>query len=219
MKKHFLSFGALGFALAIPSQPAVSQPLIPEVMQAFPVASPNRTHPANLATATWQGKHRYKHHHHKNRPDALAWVDVTGKTVWRFYEENSMVVPFNNEQALVYGVKGIPCEASCTDVEGVRWFRTAVFYYLSSDCSGPAYSPFGGITTSYAGYVDVDRGTTYIYFFKMADKAPVALKSYFTERQCQALQAKPNSDGTLLAAPLVGVIPASAFGIEPFTLK
>jgi hypothetical protein len=219
MKKIFLSFGTLGFALAAPGQPAVSQPPRPEAMNAYSVASPNRVRSAELANVTRRDKHRHKHHHHTDGPDALAWVDATGKTVGRLYDEFSMVVPFNNEQALVYGVGGVPCDTSCTDIEGVRWLRTAVFYYQSSDCSGLAYSPIGGVTTPYAGYVAAEGGTTYIYFFKMRAMAPVALKSIFTERQCQAFQSRPTPDGTQLAAPLVGAIPASAFGIEPFMLK
>ncbi|MDB5868602.1 MAG: hypothetical protein JWP96_934 [Polaromonas sp.] len=216
MKKSLLFFATLGFALAGQAQPTLSQTPAPETSTAYPVASPNRTRSSEMATATRPDKHSHHYfRHYKDDPDALVWVDATGKTVGRFSSENTMVVPFNNQLATLQGLQAVNCENACKYVGGARWGAFFQLYYPTSDCSGQPYSASSTTATPYIGTPIVEGDTTYLYFFRLADMAVVTVNSGFANKQCRAFQ----QGFAVLAAPSVRVIPASTIGNEPFTVK
>lgn len=217
MKKSLLFFATLGYALAAPAQPAVSQPASAEAMKAHPVASPSRTRSAELATVTKRDKH---HRHHKDGLDELVWVDATGKTVGRFYDPATAVVAFNGQLAFVRGLTTVTCEPSggpCSYAGGSRWRSLGnMLFYASSDCTGPVYSSPGTGYTPYFGFPVTEEEVTYIYFFRGADKGRVMLNSYaFESNQCRALPQGFSEE----VVPVSGVVPASAVGVEPYAVK
>ncbi|MDB5868601.1 MAG: hypothetical protein JWP96_933 [Polaromonas sp.] len=215
MKKLLLFFAMLGLALAGQAQPTLSQTPLPEASKAYPVDSPNRTRSSEMATATKPDKHMRRH---TDRRDALVWVDAMGKTVGRFSGENSMVVPYNNQLALLLGLTALDCPSPrlCTSyLGGARWNKDYTLLYASSDCSGQAYSAASTPATPYVGIPILDGETTYLYFFRLAEMGYVMLKSSFFNNQCTASQ----QGSSVFVAPSVGVIPAATIGAEPFTVK
>jgi len=215
MKELILTFGALGFALAALAQLTVSPTRLPDTRHNHQEAS----RPGEPADETRSDRHSRKRHR-ANGPDALVWVDATGKTVGRHARDNLLVVPFDNQLAFVLGLQTsdcIPGLRTCTAYpgEGARWNTRYPLFYTTSDCSGQAYAPVRFTATPYVGIPIVDKGTAYIHFFKMADLAPVALNSIFANNHCSSSVQGLSQP----MAPSVGVIPALDLGVEPFTVK
>ena len=218
MKKLPLFFATLGCALAVHAQPGVSQPVSPEALKDYPAASPNWTWTPEFSAATRRYKH---HHHHKDKLDALVWVDATNKTVGRFYDESSMVVTFNDQLALVRGLRVFTClplGGACIYAGGSRWFDLPLanpLYYVSSDCTGQAYSFTRTTPATYYGFPVEKADAMYIYFFKLADRAQVMLNSFFTSKQCRATPQGFNGE----VVPAAGMLPVSVLGLEPYAVK
>lgn len=217
MKKLLLSFGALGLALAVQAQLTVSTTPAPD-----PDAGQNHqeaSQPDEPVNGTRPDRHSRKRHR-TDGPDALVWVDATGKTVGRYARQNSLVIPYNGQLAFVQGLQTsdcIPGGRTCTAYPGggARWNTRYSLFYTSSDCTGQAYGPFGHGATPYSGIPIVDEGTTYIYFFEAGAMSPVTLNSSFAGNQCStSVQGLTQS-----MAPSVGVLPALDLGAEPFMVK
>jgi hypothetical protein len=219
MKKLFLTFAMLGLALASQAQLTVSQPAAPEANR----GGLKLHQPAERDAMNRPDKRTRRHH--RDGPDALVWVDVNGKTVGRFASETSMVVPFKGQLAQILGLEAaaLACPGECGNYLGparwsqARWSPGQSLWYTSSDCSGQAYMGSRVAATPYVGTPIVEEDTTYIYFSRMADIGPVVWKSRFERNQCRASEVLQGATATLI--PVVGVIPASALGTEPFTAR
>jgi hypothetical protein len=221
MKKCLLPFATLGLALAAQAQLFVSPMPVPDAGLNSPAVSPGRTGPAELNTATQLEKHFGKRHH-LHGPDALVWVDATGKTVGRYANDNLLVVPFKGQLAVIQGLQTsdcIPGGRACTEYPGggARWNTRNPLYYTNNDCTGQAYSPAVFTATPFIGMPIEEEGTTYIYFFKTTAIDPARVTSTFAGNQCSA--SLPPRGFALPLAPLVGVIPALDLGAEPFMVK
>jgi hypothetical protein len=215
MKQSCLYLVALGLAMGGP--PALSQDQLPDIRLGLSVASPTRTQSSALANATKPAVDRYLRHRRDDQ-DALVWVDVTGKTVGRFASDTTMVVPFNGQQALIRGMAIRRCVSGCSEpLLPAVWGPGVDFplLFASSDCTGQAYTTENTAATPYVGTPAVDRGTTYIYFFRLAAMSTVVVNSRFSASQCRAVFPGESTR----VAPAAAFLPASALGTEPFAVK
>lgn len=208
MKKVVLSFATLALALAGHAQPTTA----PSAQKTYPVASPNRTLSTALAAASKPAKPAPQ----PAAPAALVWVDATGKTLGRFANEGSMVASYNDQLAVIPGLTGLSCTGDvCVYEGGARWSSDFALYYESGNCSLTPYATNYTPATPYIGIPIKDAGITYLYYFRMADLAVRTMYSRFDGLQCSAIEG----GFTSRLAPSVGVVPASTFGVEPFTVK
>jgi hypothetical protein len=228
MKKLLLFMTTLGLALAAPAQaqpqPARSQNLALDDSQTYPVASPNRTRAAELDFRAKRDKHNHHSGHPKVKvePDALVWVDANGQPAGRFSSDNAMVVHYNDQLALLLGLTSVRCTSpdstgQCTYLGGARWGepQQIKISFTTFDCSGPSYLPSSTPATPYLGIPVLDGDRTYLYLAKVSDAVEVILRTTFFNNRCEALERQ----FPVIAYPTHAVIPASAIGMEPFTVK
>lgn len=226
MKKLLLFMTTLGLALAAPAQaqpqPARSQNLALDNGQTYPVASPNRTRAAELDFRAKRDKHNHHSGHPKVEPDALVWVDANGQTAGRFSSDNAMVVHYNDQLALLLGLTSVRCTSpdstgQCTYLGGACWGepQQIKISFTTFDCSGPSYLPSSTPATPYLGIPVLDGDRTYLYLAKVSDAVEVILRTTFFNNRCEALERQ----FPVIAYPTHAVIPASAIGMEPFTVK
>lgn len=226
MKSVFTSLTFL--AIAASSQAHQSLPDIRDGKKVDPavarqIASPNRT-----SSQTWANNHRrFKNDHpNKNRveraaavqPGPVLWVDANGKTLGRALAETSVLVPYEDQTAVLDGLSSdrvCDVKGTCTFPGGMNWSDYFAVYYPSRDCTGPAYSTVATAATPYKGIPVKDNGETFIYMARGADNVSIETKSYFTDGTCYAYtQPYP-----VYAAPVTAVLPASTFGTGPYYIK
>jgi hypothetical protein len=212
MKKLRLSFVALGLALTVQTQPAAAQGLeIPNI------PSPNRLRSTDLAAATEAAGNAYRRPR-KVDQDPLVWVDSNGQAVGRFSSVDTMVIPFNGEQALVRRLLSNCTLASpCASAYHATWSNGYEnwIWYLSRDCTGQAYTAATTSATPYVGTSVELGGTTYIYVFQLTRMSSEQPNSFLSLLGCTAT----GTAGPLLLSPAVAILPSSALGTEPYGVK
>lgn len=148
----------------------------------------------------------------------VTWIDSIGKTVGRALTENSVLVTYEDQTAILDGLSSDRvCDANgaCTFPGGMNWSKYFAVYYVSKDCTGQAYSQVPTQATPYKGTPIVDGGETYIYMARGADNARMTLGSFFTAGVCYDAFKQYQE----YAAPVIAALPASTFGTGPFFIK
>lgn len=224
MKPLVLSFALLSLAVASHAEQPAAATQAPQIdmSKSQSVPSPNRTESRTWASSEKLIK-RNKHRGDKDgssSTDAIVWVDSTGKTIGRAIGTNAMLVTYDNQPATLTGLEGDrSCSANNVCVfksAGNRWSPFFTIYFLTDDCTGTPYLPYGGFGTPYAGVPVIDGDTTYIYILKVTDTTRVTVNSSFVNNACRSVRggAFPSD-----AAPVTAVLPESAFGVAPYFLK
>jgi phosphohistidine swiveling domain-containing protein len=230
--KHICTtFALLSFVFASHAQQpslknADSRPI--EEPNSQPVASSNRTSSRDLAKSLRvNSSNKNNEDKDLSRAAALVWVDSNGKTVGKAIVgtplgiPSAMVVPFENEHAVLEGLDSVTrCDQNgvCTSPLGITW-RADKFslLYTSADCTGTPYATVGTYGTTFKGFPIMDGSETFIYVFKIAQATRVSIKSSFnTTRKSSCASVGPLQ---INAIPVAAVLPASAFGTEPYFLK
>jgi hypothetical protein len=187
------------------------------------VASPNRT-----SSRDWARSHKSdksdKHNRDKDSSNraAIVWVDSTGATVGRALALGigDILVTFDNEPTALRGLAADQnCDSNfvCTYSGGARWRNFPfVVNFTSIDCTGTPYlSSFIPFGTPKFGVPIFDGGETYIYIANVTQSSVQTTQSAFFDGECRSsLSGAANN-----VSPVIAVIPASTFGIEPYYLK
>ena len=187
------------------------------------IASPNRT-----SSRDWEKSNKSykftKNHGDKDayKPAALVWVDSRGETVGRAFGGDGplgiVVVPFEKEFAALQGLSAnVDCDPNnvCTFAGGKKFARSFEVAFTSVDCTGVPQANVGSTSGArYDGIPIIDDGETFIYIFDVTRSAFQTIRSIFSNGNCSRT---PNLAGPF--APVIAVVPASTFGIEPFFLK
>jgi hypothetical protein len=188
------------------------------------VAGPNRTASMTMADSGKSGRHWHGGRNwDSSGADAILWVDSTGRTIGRAISSNTVLLNYENQ---LTALTGLEADQTCTvngcvyNNAGNRWSSSSSVYYPSADCTGTPYLqpylPYGGFGTPSVGIPVVDGDTTYIYLFKVTDTKRVTVGSSYSNHICYFIRS---GFFELDAAPVTAVVPASAFGQQPYFLK
>jgi hypothetical protein len=187
------------------------------------VASPNRTSSMDWARS-YKPNMSTKNNGDKksSNPDALVWVDSKGETVGRAFGSGGsfsiVVVPFEKELAALQGLAtNADCDLNnvCTFAGGRKFARFFQVVFTGANCTGTPLAPSSSSTgTRYEGIPIIDGGETFIYIFDFPRSALQTIRSVFSNGNCFN-----TGDIRDFFAPVIAVVPASAFGTEPFFLK
>jgi hypothetical protein len=192
-----------------------------EVPKGIPVSSPNRQSASALATPT--GRFTVP------RVDGWSYQDGMGKIVAKaFGNTATMVAAFNGALVTIQRLNftyATACPSGTCDQSqrvygaGYSW-QNETLYYESLDCAGtpmvrvfsngPEYYP----ATPLFAVSHSESGVPYLAIAKTADLRWRVYQSIFQDGYgCHA-----SSDSDLLA-PIQSTVPASSFGVAPFTLR
>lgn len=129
-----------------------------------------------------------------------------------------VVVPFEKELAALQGLSAnVDCGPNnvCTFGGGKKFARFFEVAFTAADCMDVPQANVGSTSGArYDGIPIIDDGETFIYIFDATQAAFQTIRSIFSNGNCVGT---PDLAGPF--APVIAVVPASTFGIEPFFLK
>jgi hypothetical protein len=206
---------ALGLTVAM--EMVHADPSSPARPAGVPVTSPNRVTAEMLYRTTQKPQPRKP----RAAVPAVGLIDVTGAEVGRYHftaqapwgggPSATLLTTFNDEALAVGPLIG--------GVDGLRWGYNWSLgpYYESVDCSGPGYIADIGVGgAKYFGLAFQEDGARYIFIAQSGTQVVTLRSLYdFAGSTCE-LRNQPIAT---LASPIVSVVPASTFGVEPFVLK
>ena len=196
-----------------------------EALRSQQVSSPNRITSITLAnTSKLSDVNKLLGgiglHSNTGNKSAIIWIDSTGRVIGRALGSSSILTSYENQLATLTGLEADQtCDKSgvCSYKSGgTRWSPYYSVYYLSTNCTGTPYLPYGGFGTPFVGIPVIDGDSAYIYILKVMNTSRVEVNSSYVNNTCHLIRG---GSLPLDAAPVTIVVPASTFGTPPYFLK